>query len=81
MVYANTKNVFLSYFEHTPENKMTEVSQPIGAHLNGSIDVIMGNSTGSNLRFSSGLILPPPEIKGAFNQVMTLSLLTKLSRN
>jgi len=57
---------------------MTEVAQPFGAHLNGNVDVIMENLTGSNLRFSSGLILPPPEIKGVCsNQVYDSQLADK----
>jgi hypothetical protein len=38
-----------------------------GLHLNGSPDVDMDfSSGGGSLRFSSGLILPPPEIKCMF---------------
>jgi len=64
--YSQHAETYFSFtFEHT---KMTEVAQPFG--LNGNVDIIMENSTGSNLRFSSGLILPPPEIKGlCSNQV------------
>jgi len=41
---------------------MTEVATlSNGLHMNGHADYEMGNA---NLRFSSGLILPPPEIKG-----------------
>ena len=36
-------------------------------HLNGAADAAMDSSTpGFNLRFSSGLILPPPDIKGLY---------------
>ncbi|CAA7267643.1 unnamed protein product [Cyclocybe aegerita] len=42
---------------------MTEVAQVNGGHLNGFVDHEMGNAIQSALRFSSGLILPPPEIK------------------
>lgn len=46
---------------------MTEVLQASGSHLDESADITMGNSTpGPSLRFSSGLILPPPDIKGSY---------------
>ena len=39
-----------------------------GLHLNGTPDVAMDfSSGGTSLRFSSGLILPPPEIKCKFS--------------
>lgn len=45
---------------------MTEGHQPNGSHLNESADIVMGSSTPvASLRFSSGLILPPPDIKGS----------------
>ena len=37
------------------------------AHPNEDYNMENGASSGSNLRFSSGLILPPPEIKGGFS--------------
>lgn len=41
-------------------------STPNGLHTNGSADIEMEFvSGGGSLRFSSGLILPPPEIKCA----------------
>lgn len=45
---------------------MTEVALTNGHHLNGNhADYEMDNETpGANVRFTSGLILPPPEIKG-----------------
>jgi len=44
---------------------MTEVAHINGNHLNGHADYEMGNpSQMGGLRFSSGIILPPPEIKG-----------------
>lgn len=47
---------------------MTAVLHPNETHMNGDAngDYEMGNATtySSSLRFSGGLILPPPEIKG-----------------
>lgn len=47
---------------------MTEVATLNGNLENGHNDVEMGNA--GSLRFSSGLILPPPEIKGAPKHVL-----------
>jgi len=50
----------------SPYTTMTEVATLTnGDHMNDHPDYEMGNGTATaNLRFSSGLILPPPEIKG-----------------
>ena len=43
---------------------MTEIiAAPNATHPNGDVDHDMENDTKTNLRFSTGLILPPPEIK------------------
>ncbi|KAF8201506.1 Pre-mRNA splicing factor PRP21 like protein-domain-containing protein [Pholiota molesta] len=49
---------------------MTEVALTNGHHLNGNhADYEMGNETaGANVRFTSGLILPPPEIKDVIDR-------------
>ncbi|KAF8969799.1 Pre-mRNA splicing factor PRP21 like protein-domain-containing protein [Flammula alnicola] len=47
----------------------TEVALPNGNHINGHEDYEMGIAAGgANLRFSSGLILPPPEIKDVIDR-------------
>jgi len=66
------KHLFLSASpaSYTPSfvkttTAMTEVAHINGNHLNGHADYEMGNpSQTGGLRFSSGIILPPPEIKG-----------------